>query len=110
MANHIICPDCGGKNISMTRDGRGLPEARCSDCGKFIKKMSASEVADLLEDFFAQTDDPDSKPPCRYCSEKYVMEQGGRQTSLRNIPVDNDYCPMCGRKLTSEDKQFRKRL
>ena len=107
MANHIVCPECGSKNISMTRDMRGLPQAICSDCGKFIKKMGASEVADLLEEFFEQTEEPSKKPPCRYCSEVYTMEQG---RTLRNIPVDNIYCPMCGRKLTAEDKQFRKKL
>jgi len=106
------CKKCGCTEWVLVRDSRGLPEAHCKDCDAFIKKLSTSEVIDYYETVLGgQTNgvviEDSSRMPCKYCSEKYTMERGSMHTSIIKVPVDNLYCPMCGRKLTNEEIELR---
>lgn len=113
------CNKCGGTKIKMRKDGRGLPEAVCADCGAFIKKMGATEVVAYFEEKELEVGDisapeavPDTTPratglPCRYCvSEWYIrtsLEPNARPMSMLD---QINYCPMCGRKLDPSDRAY----
>lgn len=102
------CPKCGTETYTMTKDSRGIPEARCADCGSFIKKMSTAEVIEYFEQ--RETQAPavaakEAKPLCRFCTENYFMRQGRMGTIY--IPVEHKFCPICGREVQKGDRDYR---
>lgn len=106
------CSKCGAESITMTKDSRGIPEARCNGCGAFIKKMSTSEVIEYFEsreglgaDSSAELPAKTVKPKCRYCTENYFMRQGRLGTIY--TPVETKFCPMCGREHQSGDRDYK---
>ena len=119
------CAKCGNESLSkivVKRDTRGVPSAYCAVCGSYIKKMSTGEVIDVYEariaglivDDIASVEDvavqpapePKEKMPCRYCTERYVMVQGHERTRMQYVPIEAQYCPMCGRKLKASDRAY----
>lgn len=107
------CKKCGSTKMKVTLDSRGLAEARCADCGSLLKKMKTSEVIDYYEKKISEgkpeeTIDRTEKKrmPCRYCTENYVLVQGNLRTHRQYIPIEPNYCPVCGRELQPEDKKY----
>lgn len=110
----MVCNQCGGEHeIVIDFDSRGLPFAKCTDCGKAVKKMSTTEVITYYEDKLragagALAGEPEEearpKPLCKYCTENYFTKLGRLGTIY--IPIEAKYCPMCGRKRLSTDKNY----
>lgn len=105
------CNKCGCTKIQIAFDSRGLAEARCADCGALIKKMKTQEVSDYYEAKIADLAGstltvPKKRPPCRYCTEKYVMVRGSLREIRQYIPVDVKFCPICGRELEESDRAY----
>lgn len=112
----MVCNQCGGEHeIDLGLDSRGLPFAKCADCGKAIKKMSTTEVITYYEDKIRNADTEGAlvgqseeearpKPVCKYCTENFFTKLGRLGTIY--IPIEAKYCPMCGRKLMSTDKDY----
>lgn len=106
------CSKCGCTKISISFDSRGLAEARCADCGSFIKKIRAQELAEYYEDKIAKlkgeksTNEATKRRPCRYCTENYVIAQGSMRSYRQYIPIEAKYCPVCGRKLEATDRAY----
>lgn len=109
----MICPKCGSEGYSMGFDGRGIPEARCTDCGSFIKKMSTSEVIS----YFNEIEIPKAVKkeaekykamgdamPCKFCKEPYFIRRGRLGTVY--TPVEIKMCPMCGRPRKPDDLKY----
>lgn len=112
----MVCNPCGGeRTIDIGIDSRGLPFAKCSDCGRSIKKMSTIEVIAYYKeqlDYLSGSSEAgaevsnarDRKAPCKYCTENYFMRQGRLGTIYK--PVQPEYCPMCGRHLEDSDRNY----
>ena len=73
--------------------------------------MNAVEVAEFLEDKFAQDladalskREETKKAPCKYCTENYFVRYGRLGTVY--TPVDIRYCPMCGRPRQTNDLDY----
>lgn len=112
------CPKCESEIINVTKDSRGIPEARCAECGSYIKKLGAAEAVDHFEKKIAQLKDAgsyytspeqlkeqeDDRMPCKYCTEFYFIRRGRLGTTY--IPVEIKYCPMCGRKRKETDTKY----
>lgn len=102
------CPKCGAESITMTKDSRGIPEARCAECEAFIKKMSTAEVIEYFESREQNTTEkpePTVKRKCRYCTENFFMRMGRLGTIY--IPIDSKFCPMCGREHQKGDRDYK---
>ncbi len=109
------CSKCGCTKIQVALDSRGLAEARCADCGAFIKKMKAEELVSFYEEKIAELTGSENKeagvpssedPPCRYCTENYVIVQGSMRTARQFIPIKANHCPICGRRLKPTDRRY----
>jgi endogenous inhibitor of DNA gyrase (YacG/DUF329 family) len=115
----MLCNQCESvKNIDLGFDSRGLPFAKCSDCGKAIKKMSTTEVISFYQEKLAEKGIEPEAPeeatperairngmsPCKYCTENFFMKQGRLGTIYK--PIGAKYCPICGRRLKSTDRNY----
>ena len=106
------CTKCGSTNYVVELDSRGLAEARCADCGSLIKKLKTSELVayyneklKAVQDKSAQAGEiaRDNRLPCRYCTEKYVIVRGNMRSARQYMPIEIEFCPICGRKRKPED-------
>lgn len=104
----MVCGKCGSELIEMKRDARGLPNAYCATCGSLIKKMSTSEVIEYYEQRLKMVRGvgDDDRQPCPYCTERWIMLRGNERTRVIQVPVDIQYCPVCGRKLKESDRAY----
>lgn len=50
-------------------------------------------------------DEQKSAPLCKYCTENYLLARG-RGIRQQLIPIEPNYCPMCGRKLLPTDRDY----
>jgi len=108
------CRKCGSLNYYVTVDVRGVPEARCSECDCQIQKVSGKFMHDYFmerlanvykeQEEIANAPKP-AKPICRYCTERWAILDGRMGIRPREMN-DIKYCPMCGRELQPEDKQY----
>lgn len=97
------CNNCGGKNIGVRTDKRGVGEYYCKDCDKGLGKASSADLVnmldDLIEDNKPQRVEP-KKAPCKFCTEDYFYRMGRLGTVY--LPIENKYCPMCGRRIDKD--------
>lgn len=112
----MTCPKCNGEIVVVVLDARGVPEARCAECGSYIKKLSGAEVlelknmeiealkegADLINE--VNKEEAEDRMMCRFCADDYARRQG-RYGNIYQ-PIDAIYCPMCGRKRKPTDKDY----
>ena len=105
----MVCEKCGGTEIEVRRDSRNLPVAYCKKCGASIKRLTTTELADLYDELVKAQPSEDAKSdslPCPYCTEKYIMLRGNERTRVFQVPFIAKYCPICGRKLSENDRAY----
>lgn len=110
------CSKCGSEDIGLRTDKRGVAEYFCEKCGAGQGKASSADLVQIIHDInearqmeaavMGSSSLTDDRPPCRYCTEKYVMLRGNLQTRIIQVPIEAVYCPMCGRKLSKHDKEY----
>ena len=93
------CKKCKSTNIGVRVDKRGIAERYCKDCDTGQGKVSSAELVSMLLEAKPTTEQR-REIPCRYCSENYFIRMGRLGTQY--IPIDIEYCPMCGRKINRE--------
>ena len=101
------CKNCNSTNIGIRLDARGVASFVCEDCGAGLGKASSASLVGIIEKLKEDNKPREEKkrPPCKYCTEDYFFRQG-RLGSVY-IPVDNKFCPMCGREINREkDRGF----
>lgn len=107
----MVCKKCGSGHLTVGKDVRGIPQVHCEEC-KTTYKISTGELMDFYEGVIkdlgkqAGLDKEDDRMPCRFCTEHYVMKVGDLRTRISYLPVEAVYCPMCGRKLKPEDREY----
>ena len=106
----MVCEKCGSSEIEVRRDSRNLPVAYCKKCGASIKRLTTTELADLYDEMVKAQPTAEGERnnglPCPYCTERYIMLRGNERTRVFQVPFIANYCPMCGRKLSEEDKAY----
>lgn len=95
----MICNNCGSSNVTYRLDRRNLAEQVCSDCGT-VRKIPSAELLELYLEAI-KTPTEEKKIPCRYCGERFFLQYG--RLGSRYVELDNSYCPMCGRKIRTEE-------
>ena len=113
--NNKLCSSCGSNKVGIRTDKRGVAEYYCEDCGKGLGKASSADLVGIIDLLRADNapkqraskpEPKDERPPCKYCTERYVMLQGNIQTRVIQVPIEPVYCPMCGRKLSIHDRDY----
>ena len=103
--NDMKCNKCGSGNFWVRTDKRGVAEYYCEDCGAGQGKVSSADLVAMLIATRASADKPKKKQICKYCTEDYFTRIGRLGTVY--VPIDNKYCPMCGREIDREkDRGF----
>ena len=105
----LKCSKCGHAHIGIRTDKRGVAEYYCEDCGAGQGKASSADLVfliNLMRDSEERPEIPEpKKAPCKYCTEDYFTRIGRLGTVY--VPIDNKYCPMCGREIDREkDRGF----
>lgn len=116
------------REIYATIDSRGLLDARCSVCDRYIKKLNAAEAARYRSEIGSEGGEKheaentaaaeeertaaieaepvakEEKPPCKHCTENYFVRRGRLGTVY--APIEAKFCPMCGRELQDSDRHY----
>ena len=109
------CKKCGSEDIGLRTDKRGVAEYFCEKCGAGQGKASSADLVQIIYDInearwmeaavMGSSSLTENRPPCRYCTEDYFTRIGRLGTVY--VPIDNKYCPMCGREIDREkDRGF----
>ena len=104
----ITCKKCESTNIELRLDDRGVAHAYCKDCGAGGRIVSTVEIIEYYKEKAAAMEAAKAeKPPCKYCTERYVMVMGNPSVRQQYVPLDDiKYCPMCGRRLREDDRKY----
>lgn len=109
----IKCPKCGDSKYYIVLDKRNVPELRCRECDTYIGKTNSATMYDYFMDIIdglnqkpvEEVKPIEKRPICKYCTERWAILDGRMGIRPREMN-DIKYCPMCGRELQPEDKQY----
>lgn len=91
------CSKCGSEHIGLRTDSRGVAEYYCEDCGAGQGKAASADLVNIIN---LMSGKPPQKAPCKFCTEDYFYRMGRMGTTY--IPIDNKYCPVCGREIDKD--------
>ena len=67
--------------------------------------MAKKDIEPSVEAEVETTEQEEDRPLCKYCTEYYLLARG-RGIRQQLIPIEHNYCPMCGRKVKPTDRDY----